>query len=407
MELQLTSPQTTFWRNLRDLPSSLTLSAIVAGFLVVLVGYTGPLFILLEAAKAGNLTESQTASWLWAATVGNGVTTMLLCLIYRQPLTSPWSTAGAALLVTSLAHFTLPQAIGAYILCALAIILVGVSGLFGRAMRLVPQPVVLGMLAGILLRFGIGIFQTLPNQPVMVIAMIAIFFLLKRVNFRAPTLGALIVGLIIAGINSELHIDSVALAITIPEITLPEFTPNAALSLALPLFALALSSQYAPGQAVLRSSGYEAPINSILVFTGGASLFWALFGGHGVTLGALTAAMVTNPEAHPDPDRRYAAAFVSGVWYVLLGIFGVTIMNVFAGFPAALVAAVAGLALSGTIMSSLAGAMAAPEGRDGALVAFLCTAANFTLLGIGAPFWGLVAGVAVHAFMRYGKKKVL
>ncbi|MCU0514873.1 MAG: benzoate/H(+) symporter BenE family transporter [Anaerolineae bacterium] len=396
-------PQPAFWRNLRDLPQALSLSAVVAGFLVVLVGYTGPLLILLQAARAGGLTDAQTASWLWAATVGNGITTMLLSLRYRQPLTAPWSTAGVALLVTSLAQYTLPQAVGAYLLCALAVMLLGASGLFGRVMALIPQPVVQGMLAGILLRFGIGLFTTLPERPLMVIAMIGVFFGLKRLQFRAPTLGALIIGVVLAAAGGEIHLDQVALTLTVPQITLPEFTPDAALSLALPLVLLALSSQYAPGQAVLLAAGYRAPINGILVITGGASLVWGLFGGHGVTLGALLAALVTGPDAHPDPDRRYAAAWASGAWYVLFGLFGATVMSLFAGFPAALVAAVAGLALSGTITGALTGALAVPEGREGATVAFLCAAANFTLLGIGAPFWGLVAGIAVHLLLRYGR----
>jgi benzoate membrane transport protein len=395
--------QPTFWRNLRDLPDSLTLTAVIAGFLVVLVGYTGPILIVIQAAQAGNLTQAQTASWLWAIAVGNGVTTMLLSLRYRQPLTAPWSTAGAALLVTSLTHFTLPQAVGAYMVCGVAIALVGASGIFGRAMALVPQPVVLGMLAGILLRFGIAIFTTLPEQPLLVIAMLTIFFWLKRRGFSAPTVGALLVGVTLAALSGQLHIQNVNLMLTLPHITLPEFTLDALLSLALPLFALSLSTQYAPGQAVLRSAGYEAPINGILGITGGLSVFWGLFGGNGVTLGALTAALVTNPEAHPDPTKRYAAAWAAGAWYTLFGMFGATILSLFAGFPPALVATIAGLALTGTILSSLSSALAYPEGRDAALVAFLCAAANFTLLGIGAPFWALVVGIAVHALLRLGK----
>ena len=150
-------------------------------------------------------------------------------------------------------------------------------------MALVPQPIVLGMLAGILLRFGIGVFTSLPEQPLMVIAMIAVFFMLKRVNFRAPTLGALITGVVIATLKGDLHIEGVTVALTIPVITVPQFTIEAALSLAFPLFVLAITSQYAPGQAVLRYSGYEAPINGILVFTGLASMITAPFGGHGLT----------------------------------------------------------------------------------------------------------------------------
>lgn len=399
-------PQATFWRNLRDLPASMSLSAVVAGFLVVLVGYTGPLLIVLQAAEAGGLTESQTSSWVWACTVSYGVTSILMSLWYRQPLTAPWSTAGAALLVTSLAQYTLAQAVGAYIVAAIAIVLLGFSGLFGRAMALVPQPIFMGVLAGVLLRFGIGLFNVLPEQPIMVIAMILIFFVLKRFNFRAPTLGALIVGILIAALGGQLNMQNVPLTLTVPEFTAPEFDLRVIFSLSMPLVALALTSQYAPGQAVLKSSGYEPPINGILVFTGLSSIVFAPFGSPGSVLGALTAAMLTNPEAHPDPNKRYAASVAMGAFYILFGMFGAAVVGLFAGFPPALIAAVAGLALSGTIGSSLTGAMADSRGREGALVAFLCTAGNFSLLGIGAPFWGLVAGIGINAIMQYGKPEL-
>lgn len=397
-------PQVTFWRNLRDLPTAITLQSIAAGFLVVVVGYTGPLLIVIQAAQQNALPPAQTASWIWAVTIGYGTTSIVMSLWYRQPLTAPWSTAGAALLVTSLAEFTLPQAVGAYVLAALAHVLLGMSGLFERVIRLVPPPIFLGMLAGILLRFGLGLFTILPERPVMVLAMIAVFVLLRRIHFRAPTLGALIVGVLIAAGNGDIRFASLEVQLTQPVVTMPEFTLNAALSLALPLFLLSLTSQYAPGVGVLQSSGYRAPINGILIIIGAASMFLALFGGHGQSLGALTAAMLTNPEAHPDPTRRYAASVAMGAWYILFGLFGATVLGLFAAFPAALVASVAGLALSGTIATSLANGLNVAEGRDAAIITFLCAGANFTLLGIGAPFWALVIGMAAHLLLTWRRK---
>ncbi|MDZ4764674.1 MAG: benzoate/H(+) symporter BenE family transporter [Chloroflexota bacterium] len=387
-------------RNLRDLPRSLTLSGVTAGFIIVLISYTGPLAIILQAAERAHFTPEQTASWVWAVVVGNGVATILMSLLYRQPLTSPYSTAGAALLTTSLVNFPLSEAIGAYILCAAALALLGVSGLFGRAMRLIPQPVVMAVLAGVLLRFGLGIFNRLPENPLLVVAMIGVFFALKRLNFRAPSLGAMVIGIVIAGAMGQLNFAGVTLTPTLPLVYAPTFTLNAALSLSLPLFALALVSQYATGLAVLRANGYDAPINGILAITGINSIVLALFGGHGNVLGALTAAIVVGPDSQPDPDKRYASAVASGVWHVVLGVFGTTIVALFAGFPPVFVSTIAGLTLSGVIGNSLAGALEQPAHRDAAVIAFLCTAGDFSLFGIGAPFWGLVAGVAVYAIMR-------
>ncbi len=186
--------------------------------------------------------------------VGSGVCGLILSLWYRQPIIAAWSSAGAALLVTSLAQYGLGQAVGAYIIAAIAVTLVGLTRIFGRAMALVPQPIALGMLAGVLFRFGIGLFQVLPDQPLMILLMLAAFVFLKRIGFRAPTIGALLAGVAVAASQNTIHLGGFTLELSQPQITLPLFTPNAALGLALPLFVLTMSSQNAPGFAVLRSA---------------------------------------------------------------------------------------------------------------------------------------------------------
>lgn len=392
----------SFMQNLRDLPRSISISGITAGFIIALISYTGPILIILQAAEAANFTPEQTASWVWAIVIGNGVGSILLSLLYRQPLITPHNTAGSALLVTSLTQFPLSDAIGAYIVTALAVVLLGLSGWFGRAMRAIPQSVVSAVLAGVLLRFGLSIFNAIddaPLNPLMIGAMVAAFFLLKRAKFRAPTLGAMLIGTVIAGTTGQMQLGAVDLTLTLPVFIAPTFSPDAILALSLPLFALALSSQYAPGEAVLRANHYDPPINSILTITGLMSVVLAFFGGHGTCLGALTAAIVVSPDAQPDPNKRYASAVASGVWHVGLGLMGAAVVSLFAAFPAVFISTIAGLSLSGIIANALAGAMADPNGRDAAIVAFLCTAGDFSLLGIGAPFWGLVAGFAVHLLM--------
>lgn len=386
--------QRTFWQNLRDLPASISLSAIVAGFIVTLVGFTGPLLIVVQAAQSAALSPSQAASWVWAIAVGNGIFSILMSLYYRQPLIAPWPTAGAALLVTGLVGVPYAEAIGAYIVAGALLVILGWTGLFERAMALIPTPVVMGMLAGVLLRFGVDLFAKLPENPLMVLAMIAVYFILRRYRFSAPALGSLGVGVLVALIQGQMNMPPLALALTIPEITLPQFNLASLVSLALPLFALSITGQFAPGQAVLIAAGYKPRLNGILVALGGASMLMAFFGGHGQSLGALTSAMLANPEAHPDPRKRYSAAVMMGVFYTTFGAFGATVLALFSAFPAALVAAIAGLSLSGTIGSSLYSALNDARYRDAGLMAFLCTAGNFTLLGIGAPFWGLVAGMA-------------
>jgi benzoate membrane transport protein len=405
---QLYTPQRNFWKNLRDFPQALSISGLIAGILVVITGYTGPILIVLEAARVAQLSDAQTASWIWAVALSNGLLTIFQSLYYRQPIIAPWSTAGATLMITAFTTVSLPQAVGAYIVCGIALALLGLSGLFGRAMRVVPLPVVSGLIAGILFNFGLNVFRRLVNtdtpsdlrQTLIVGLMIAVFFIGKRLGFRAPTLLALITGAILAGITGQLNFVNLNFELTIPVLITPEFDLQTAFTLGLPLFLLAISSQYTPGQAVLRSSGYEAPINGILTLTGVVSAITAIFGGSGATLGALTAAMVTSADSEPNIDRRYASAVVSGIGYFVFGLFGTTILAFFAGFPKPLVDVVAGLALTGTITASLTTAVSDPAGRDAGIMAFLCTASGMSLLGIGAPFWGLLIGGAVYVLLQ-------
>ena len=390
-------------QNLRDLPGSLSFSAVSAGLLVVIVGYASSVPIVIQAANNAGLDRDHLSSWLLAITVGSGLCSLWLSLLHRQPIIAAWSTPGVALLVGSLARYRYSDAIGAYLIAGLAITVLGYSKLFGRVMSLIPQPVVMGMLAGILIKFGFNIFTALPDRPVMVILMLIVFFALRRIGFPAPTVGALVVGVLIAAISQDIHLEGFVPSLATPIFTAPTFSLEALLGLSLPLFALALTSQDAPGQAVLQAAGYEPPIDDALVVTGIGSVLGAPFGGHGITLAAITAAIVTGSEAHPDKDKRYSAAVSVGVWNMILGIFGATAVALFAGLPAALIAVISGLGIMGALLSSTAGAMADINGREGGMVALLCTAANFTLFGIGAPFWGLVFGVGVHLLMRWRK----
>ena len=383
-------------QNLRDLPRSLTLSAVISALVAVLVGYSGPLLIVVQAADAAHLDRAHLSSWIWAITLGCGVSALLLSLWYRQPILVAWPTAGVALLVSSLPQYAYAEAIGAYLVASLALVILGFSGLFGRVMERIPKSIIAGMMGGVLLKFGIGLFKALGTAPLLVSLMIFTYLLLRRLKFRAPSIGTLLIGLLVAALSRQLHFDHFALAMTTPIFTWPRFTLPAILGLSLPLFVLANASQNAPGLAVLRAFGYNTNVNGTIIVTGLVSLLTAPFGSHGLALAAITAAICVSPEAQPDASRRYAAGVAYGFWYILFGSFGATAIALFAGLPKELIGALAGLALTGAIITAFTNAMAEPNEREGALLAFLLTASDVTLLGIGAPFWGLIVGVAAN-----------
>ncbi|GAA2824640.1 benzoate/H(+) symporter BenE family transporter [Kitasatospora paracochleata] len=373
-----------------------SLPALLAGLVCIAVSFSGPLVVVLAAAAAGRLDQPHTASWIWAVSIGSGLTCLLLSWWTRTPVITAWSTPGAALLVGSLGAYPYREAVGAFLVANVAVALFGVTGLFGRLIRAIPAGIVHAMLAGILFSFGAGIFTELRAAPVLVVGGLAAFLLAKRLLPRYAVPLALLVGAALAAATSGLPLHLGAGGPVRPVFTVPAFSGPALVGLALPLAIVALASQNAPGLGIMRASGYQPDDRLLIGSTGGVSVLLAPFGSPGVNLAAITAAICTSPESHPDPRRRYVAGMSAGVLYLLVGTFGGVLVSLFTGLPHALIALVAGVALLASFQGSLAGAVAAEEGRDGAVVTFLTTASGMSLFGIGAAFWGLLLGLATH-----------
>jgi benzoate membrane transport protein len=376
-------------RFVRDLSAS----AVVAGFVTVLVGFTSSAVIVLQAATALGATPAQVASWMWALGLGMGATCILLSLRYRAPVVTAWSTPGAAMLITSAAGVSMPEAIGAFVACALMIAAAGFSGWFERAMARVPMSIASGMLAGVLLRFGLDVFVAMQARFALVFAMTLAWLLARRWLPRYAVPLALAAGVAIAAAQGLLRFDAVRLEVAQPVWTAPAFSWQAMVGIALPLFVVTMASQNVPGVAVSRAAGYATPVSPVVGWTGVATLVLAPFGAFALNLAAITAAICMGREAHEDPARRYVAAVAAGGFYLVVGLFGATVGAVFAAFPRELVLAIAGLALLGTIGGGLAAALAAERDREPALLAFLVTASGAAFAGVGSAFWGLLAGV--------------
>ncbi|MDX2004083.1 MAG: benzoate/H(+) symporter BenE family transporter [Meiothermus sp.] len=378
---------------LLELPSALTASVWTASVLIVVVGFTGSLVLVFPLAQNAKLGPAEVSSWVWAICVGSGLLTLGLSLWYKQPVITAWSTPGLALLVTHLADYRLSDAVGAFVFSGLMVALLGWTGLFERAMRLVPQPVAMAVLGGVLLKFGLGLFTALSTSPVVVLAMVAAFLVFRAMNVKATMALALLVGVGAALALGQVNFGGLRLELAQPLFVWPTFNLQAIIGLGLPLLMLALASQNAPGFAVMQSFGYAPPARGSLMSTGLLSAAMAPMLSHGLTLAAITAALGNSPEAHPDPAKRYATGVVAGLVKTALGLFGATMVAFFAALPKALIAAMAGLALSGTIQNCLVGAFGDARYREAALFTLLLTASEVTFLGVGSAFWGLVAGV--------------
>jgi benzoate membrane transport protein len=380
---------------LRDL-----LHPIVAGLISVIVNYGGTFILVFQAAKVAGLSPELTASWVWSVSIGVGITGLLLSWVSREPIITAWSTPAAAFLVVALSTTPYAEAVGAYIISAAAFVLLGLSGCFEKVIRLIPPGVAAGLLAGILLQFGIGAFGGMSLDPVLVGLLIAAYVVLKRFTARYAVVGILVLGLAFLLTQGRVELSGLALQFAAPVFTQPEFSINALLSVALPLFLITLTGQYMPGMLVLRNDGFSTSANPILTVTGLGSLLMAPFGSHAFNIAAITAAICTGKEASEDPSKRWIAGVAAGLFYILVGIFGVTLAAVFMALPATFITTLAGLALLGTIGASLASAMADVKTREASLITFLASAANITLLGIGGAFWGLLIGLAAYALLN-------
>lgn len=386
-----------------NLRKDFSVSAMVAGLIAVIISYAGPLIIVFQAADQAGLGNEATASWIWAISIGSGLTGLLLSWKLRVPVITAWSTPGAALLVSMLPGVSLAQAVGAYIVASLLIGVIALSGAFDKLMNRLPKAIAAAMLAGILFRFGAELFSSIRLQPVLVLSMLASYLLFKRLSPRYAILSVLIVGCGLAAGLGQLHTQALVLEMTMPTWTSPQWSLQAIVNIGLPLALVSLTGQSVPGIAVLRTSGYQVPARPIVSVTALGSLLLAPFGCHGVNLAAITAAICTGREAHENPDKRYIAGMACGAFYLLMGSFGATLASVFAALPRELIAALAGLALFGAIANGLAGAMNDEKQREPALITFLVTASGMSLLGLGAAFWGLIFGLAAHFALSYSR----
>ncbi len=403
----MTSPQTpdlsnppSMRRTLLQPLADTSLHAIVAGFVAMMTGYTSSLVLVFQAGRAAQLSDAQVSSWIWALSIGMACATIFLSLRYRTPVVVAYSTPGAALLIAALPHVPYADAIGAFIVSAVLITAVGLTGWFDALMKRVPAGIASALLAGILFEIGIEIFHAAQYQTALVLAMFFVYLFIKRLAPRYAILSTLVVGTAVAAALGLIDFSRFHVALAHPVFTMPHFSLSAAVSLGVPLFVVAMASQNMPGLAVLRADGYTTPSAPLISTTGIGSLLLAPFGSHGITLAAITAAICTGPEAHEDRNKRYTAAVWCGLFYLAAGIFGATIAAVFAALPKALVVSVAALALFGSIMSGLTNAMSSVREREAALVTFMVTASGLTLLSIGSAFWGLVAGVVTQVVLN-------
>ena len=369
------------------------LPAIVAGFLAVLVSFSAPLAIFYQAAQAAQVSSEMFASWVWGISIGAAAAGIFLSWRMKVPVITAWSAPGTALLITLFPGLSVNEAVGAYLTAALLLLAIGLSGWVERVARWVPPGVASGMMAGILIPFGMNAFKGVASMPVLVFGMIAAYLLFKRMSPRYCVALLLAAGTAIAWSSGQTSLSGLDLQFVTPVFIAPAWSWTGTFSLALPLVLVTLTGQYLPGMTVLKTAGYDTQVRPVIVTSSLASLVVAFAGGITIAIAAITAAMCTSREAHEDPRKRYVAGLANGGFYLVAGMFGGSIVMLFAALPRELVATLAGLALLGPIVANLGAVAAAEDHREASVIAFVATASGMSFLGLGSAFWGVAIGI--------------
>ena len=377
----------------------MTFSTLSAGVVAAFAGFASSVAVVLAAAEAVRASPLQTVSWVTATCGAVAVTTALLTMIYRIPITTAWSTPGAAIIAASAGAVSFDEAVAGFLFAGALIVLTGLVRPLGRLLARIPQPIASAMLAGVVVRFVVAAFESLVSMPLLIAPLMIAFLLLRVVSQTSAALAVLVGGVGWAWVLGSAPA-SFALSLSSLTWTMPAFSTSAVIGLALPLYLVTMVSQNLAGAAVLQANGYQVPFNAVLRVTGIASVIIGPLGGHTVNLSAIAAAIAAGPDAHPDPARRWPAGIALAATYALITVFAGSLVALFLALPAELMRTVAGLALMTSLINALTTSMSDPDLTFPAAVTFSLTMSGITVAGIGSPFWGLVAGLAVLALNK-------
>ncbi len=362
----------------------------------VVIGFASTILVIMEAARNVGATPSQQASWAAALCIGMAVSSFILSWRYRMPMITAWSTPGAVLIATSGAGITYANALGAFVVAGVLMVVAGLIKPLERAIEKIPAPVAAAMLAGVLLRYTLGVPSAALAMPLLVLPLIVVFFALRLSLplYAVPVI--VVMGVVLSGMSGGLKAEDFSFGITALEWTTPAFDLQTILSIGVPLFLVTMASQNLPGFAVLRASGYSPPVQPALLVTGATSVVLAPFGSHAINMAAITASIVTGPDCHPDPAKRWLVAWPYLVFYGLIGLMAASFVHVLGALPKDIITAIAGLALFSPLLGGVTAMMKEPNDIEPALVTFLVTASGLTIGGVGSAFWGLAAGLVFY-----------
>ncbi|WP_171125626.1 MULTISPECIES: benzoate/H(+) symporter BenE family transporter [unclassified Ruegeria] len=369
------------------------IQTVSTGLVVAIVGFFSSFPIVLQGLTAMGASPAQAASGLMMAAIAMGLAAIGLSLRYHQPISVAWSTPGAALLAVSAtpaAGFS--EAVGAFLCAGALTVLAGLWIPLGRLAAAIPTTLAQAMLGGVLLPLCILPFKAAVDLPWQALPVILTWFVAGRFNRLLAVPAAVIAAAIVVVLNAKGASVAPAQVVATPVWTWPTFSVASIIGIGLPLFIVTMATQNIPGIAVMRSFGYQPVSGRLFSAVGGASVLSATFGAPATCLAAITAAMCSNEDSHPDPNQRYWSAVMAGVFYCVFGVFAVAITGFAVHADPLLMGTLTGVALIGVMANATFAALEVPAEREAAILTFAITASGISVFGLGAAVWGLLAG---------------
>lgn len=391
-----------FREGIADLRKYTDLSTFGSGLTAAIFGCTGPALIILNAAKQGGLSNSQAVSWLFAIYVLGGIITLGMALYYKQPIMGAWTIPGAVMVGVVLADFNLAQAAGAYFVSGVLVFLIGISGTFRRIVAFLPRPIIMGMIAGVLIEFTIGIVTAVSNAPYIAGAGLVGYLLFYRVVPRIPGIvGAIVFGTVAAIVQGATAFGGVSLALAQPVLVTPAISIDSIVTIAIPLTVMVIGAENMQAIGVLQAEEYDPPINSMLVFSGLGGMVASLMGGHNANIAGPMTAITSSEESGSNREGRYVASVIGGLLFGGFGFIAAAATSIVNAVPGTLISLLAGIAMVGVLISSFEQSWADSDRyRYGTFFALIIGMSGISLLDIGAPFWSLVGGVVISLIME-------
>ncbi|QQO10945.1 benzoate/H(+) symporter BenE family transporter [Breznakiella homolactica] len=390
-----------FKSGLTDLGKHINTKTITAGVIAAIFGCTGPALVTISAAATAGYTMQDTTTWLFGIYVFGGLISLIMGLYYKMPIVGAYSIPGASMLGAALIGFTFNEAAASFVMAGVIVLLLGVTGLMGKVMKWLPLPIVMGMIAGCMLRFGTGIVTSTMALPVVCGAALLGFFVLPRLIKKfPPVLGALLCGVIALIVTGGLHMEETTFAYIPPRIIIPHFNVATILSVSVPLAALVVGAENAQAIGVLYAQGYKPPVNAMTVISGFGGIASGLVGAHNANIAGPMTAICSSEEAGPNKEGRYAAGVVNGICFILFGIFASFAIAFVRVIPSQLINVLAGVAMINVLINSFRDGFGSGKCKMGAFAAFAIGASGISILSIGSAFWALVGGVVISLIVE-------